>query len=166
MLRQLGLMPDLAAATPTSQGVLDALAGEHINGRGIGLQLYPGEGVVPLVSELRRRGAVIFPVTPYRYASQTETARVLDMVSALASGRIDMIAFTSSPQVERLFEVAREAGIAKQFDEVLQHTRIAAIGPIVEQTLRLHGVTAVLRPETSFHLKPFVRAIAAAWGSQ
>jgi uroporphyrinogen-III synthase len=66
---------------------------------------------------------------------------------------------SSSPQVERLFEVAREAGIAKQFDEVLQHTRIAAIGPIVEQTLRLHGVTAVLRPETSFHLKPFVRAI-------
>lgn len=49
VLHQLGLAPDLAAAIPTSQGVLDALAGESILGRRIGVQLYPegGAGSLP-----------------------------------------------------------------------------------------------------------------------
>ena len=38
-LRELGLQVGLAAETPTSQGVLDALAGEDIHGRSIGVQL-------------------------------------------------------------------------------------------------------------------------------
>jgi uroporphyrinogen-III synthase len=165
-LHELGLAPGLAAITPTSQGVLDALAGEPIVGRCIGVQLYPGDGTAPLIAALRERGAKTVPVTPYRYASQTETAQVVDTIAALAAGRIDMIAFTSSPQVERLVAVAREAGLMTQLGETLRRIRIAAIGPVVEETLRRYGVTTVLRPQTSFHLKPLVRAIAAAWASR
>jgi uroporphyrinogen-III synthase len=84
----------------------------------------------------------------------------------LAAGRIGMIAFTSSPQVERLIAVAREAALEEQLREVFSHVRIAAIGPVVEETLRRHGVTNILRPDTSFHLKPLVRTIAAAWSSR
>jgi uroporphyrinogen-III synthase len=166
VLHQLGLAPDLAAATPTSQGVLDALAGERIAGRCIGVQLYPGDGTAPLLAALRERGAVTVPVMPYRYASQTETAQVVDTIAALAAGRIDMIAFTSSPQVERLIAVAHEAGLATQLAEALRRVRIAAIGPVVEETLRRHGVTTTVRPLESFHLKPLVRAIAAAWAAR
>ncbi|MBV8650327.1 MAG: uroporphyrinogen-III synthase [Alphaproteobacteria bacterium] len=166
-LRELGLAPDLAAATPTSGGVLDALAGEDIAGRRIGVQLYPGEGGLPLVTSLRERGAVVVPVTPYRYASRAETDQVVDTIRALASGSIGMIAFTSSPQVERLVEVAREAGLTAQLGEAFTRVRIAAIGPVVEETLRRHGVAGtILRPETSFHMKPLVRAIAAAWSAR
>ena len=42
-LRELGLAANLAAPAPTSQGVRDALAGEDIAGRAIGVQLYPGD---------------------------------------------------------------------------------------------------------------------------
>jgi uroporphyrinogen-III synthase len=41
MLREIGLTPGIAALTPTSQGVLDALAGKDISKRRIGVQLYP-----------------------------------------------------------------------------------------------------------------------------
>lgn len=166
VLHELGAAPGLAAATPTSQGVLDALAGEPIDGRPIGVQLYPGDGTAPLLEALRERGAAVFPVTPYRYASQAETAQVAEAIGAMASGRIDMIAFTSTPQVERLVEVAREAGLAARLGEAFQRVRIAAIGPVVEEALRRHGVAAVVRPQTSFHLKPLVRAIASAWGAR
>ena len=57
VLRELGLQPGLAAATPTSRGVLDALAGEDIGGRGIGVQLYPG-APGSLLAALHDRGAV------------------------------------------------------------------------------------------------------------
>lgn len=162
-LRELDLAARLAAATPTSQGVLDALVAENISGRRIGVQLYPGEGGAPLLAALRERGATAFPVTPYRYASQADAGQVVDAIRALAAGQLGMIAFTSSPQIDRLFEVAREAGLEALLAESLQRVRIAAIGPVVEETLRRHGVATVLRPDTSFHLKPLVRAIAAAW---
>jgi len=162
-LRELGLAPGLAAAVPTSQGVLDALAGEDVKHRRIGAQLYPGDGALPLVTALRERGADVFTVTPYRYASQAETGKVVEVIHALAAGRIGMIAFTSSPQVERLVEVAREANLERELTEGLARTPIAAIGPVVEETLRAHGFTAAVRPQANFHLKPLVRAIAAAW---
>jgi uroporphyrinogen-III synthase len=166
MLREIGLTPGIAALTPTSQGVLDALAGKDISKRRIGVQLYPGDGGAPLLAALRERGATVFPITPYRYSSQAEADQVVDAICALAAGRIGMIAFTNSSQVERLVEVAHAAGLAAQLAEAFQLVRIAVIGPVVEETLRGHGVTAVLRPDTSFHLKPLVRAIATAWGAR
>jgi uroporphyrinogen-III synthase len=163
VLRELGLAPGLAAATPTSQGVLDALQGEEIAGRRIGVQLYPGERALPLVAALRERGAEVSPVTPYRYASQTETEQVVEAIRGLIEGKIGMIAFTSSPQIERLIAVARAAGLEAQLLAALRTTRVAAIGPVAEETLRNYGIAAVVRPDTNFHLKPLVNAIAAAW---
>ena len=123
VLRELGLAQNVAAATPTSQGVLDALAGEDLHGRRIGVQLYPGEGALPLIAALGERGAAVFPVTPYRYADQAEDTQVVEAIRALADGRIGMVAFTSSPQVERLFDVARAAGLERSDGGLPPHPR-------------------------------------------
>jgi uroporphyrinogen-III synthase len=160
-LRALGLTSGLAAATPTSQGVLDALASENISGRAIGVQIYPGGRAVPLLVQLQARGATVWPVTPYRYADDTQTASVTHIIRLLAGGDIGLIVFTATPQVDRLFQVAREAGLEKELSAGLSRTPLAAIGPVVEETLRLHGLSAALRPQSSFHLKPLVRAICA-----
>lgn len=159
-LREIGLAPGLAVRVPTSQGILDALADENLRGRRIGVQLYPGE--VPLVAALRARSAEVLPVTPYRYASESESAQVIEMIHALARGRIDMVAFTASPQIERLFAVAREAELETELTEGLARTRIAAVGPVVAATLEKHGMTAAILPAENFHLRPLVRAIVAA----
>ena len=164
-LRELALAPGIAATTPTSQGVLEVLAPENLAGRTIGVQLYPGDRAAPLLARLGERGAIVDPVTPYRYASQTETAQVIGAIERLVAGRIDVIAFTASSQVERLFAVAQQAGLGVALNSALQSIRVAAIGPVVEETLRRHGLATVIRPKTSFHLKPLVREIVAACGS-
>jgi uroporphyrinogen-III synthase len=168
VLKELGLSPSRAAPEPTSQSVLELLAGDELDGRRLGVQLYPGDGALPLIAGLRDRGADVRQVTPYRYASRTETNRVADAIRSMIDGRTDMVAFTSSPQIERLLAVAEDAGLIAElrraFDRVdLARVDIAAVGPVVEATLRKHALPISIRPTGSFHLKPLVRAIVAAW---
>lgn len=160
-LREVGLSPGLAAGVPTSEGILLALAPENISGRRVGVQLYPGDGAQRLVDRLQSRGALISTVTPYRYASEAETGQVSAAIRALAAGEIGMIAFTATPQVERLVNVAQECGLSQELSHGLARTPIASIGPIVDEKLRQHGFTVTVRPQNSFHLKSLVRAIMA-----
>lgn len=161
-LREIGLAPQVAAPEPTSQGVLAALAGEDITGRTIGVQLYPGDQAQPLLDAMQARGATVIPVTPYRYAPHSDIAKVADMIRELDAGRIDMIAFTSSPQVDRLMHAAREAGLEKELNGSFSRVPVAAIGPIVEERLRAIGIARIVRPLSGFHFKPLLRAIAAS----
>jgi uroporphyrinogen-III synthase len=159
-LREIGLAPDVTAPVPTSEGVLETFAGADLSGRRIGVQLYPGDGAEKMVSALRRQGATVFPVTPYRYASETEMAQVVDFIHELAAGRITMVAFTASLQIDRLMWVAREAGLEAQLKLGLSRTPIASVGPVTQKALQKYGYEATVQPESSYHLKPLVRAIA------
>lgn len=161
-LREMGLSPGISAATPTSEGVFDALAGHDLQGRKIGVQLYPGQGAGWIVAALQAKGALVFDVTPYRYASEAESGEVEGVIRRMAAGEVGMIAFTSSPQVERLVEVARQQKLEKELAQGLARARVAAIGPIVEQAMKKHGFSTEIVPKTP-HLKPFVRAITTAW---
>ncbi|MGV8995859.1 MAG: uroporphyrinogen-III synthase [Parvibaculaceae bacterium] len=160
-LREIGLAPVLAAATPTSAGVLEALDGEDLNGRRIGVQLYPGDGAQHLIASLRERGADVIPITPYRYATQSESALVADAIRAIIARDIGMVAFTSTPQIDRLISVARDMGEESAFLAAMKQTPIASIGPVVDAVLEKHDLKPAVRPETSFHMKPLVRAIMA-----
>lgn len=160
-LREVDMTPTLIAATPTSQGVLETLAAENPTGRRIGVQLYPGDGAQPLVTALREMGAQVFPVTPYRYAGETESAQVSAVIRDMAAGKFGLVAFTASTQIERLFTVAKESGLTAALQAGLQNTPIAAVGPVMEQALAAHGLKSVVQPQASFHLKPLVRAIMA-----
>ena len=162
-LREIGLSPRLAALEPTSQSILETLEKQRLPNKRIGVQLYPGDGALPLVEALRRHDAQVFAVTPYRYITQTESAKVADAIRDLAAGKIGMIAFTSSPQIERLFAVAKEFGLMLELTQGLSRTQIAAIGPVVESTLAAHGLSSAIRPAASFHLKPMVTAICDSW---
>lgn len=159
-LRELGLSLGLAAKTPTSQGVLEALAQDDLAGRSMGVQLYPGAGP-QLCRALERRGARTAAVTPYRYASEAENTQVTQIIGKMASGDIDLVAFTATPQIDRLFAVAKESGTTALLSEGLARTAVAAIGPVVEESLRARGISAAIRPQSRFHLKPLVRAIVA-----
>jgi len=165
-LREIGLSPTLAALEPTSQSVLETLEKQRLQKKRIGVQLYPGDGAAALVEALRHHDAMVFPVTPYRYITQTESEKVVDAIRELAAGKIGMIAITASPQIERLFAVAKEFGLMPELTQGLARTKIAAIGPVVESTLSAHGLSSSIRPAASFHLKPMIKAICEAWGQQ
>jgi uroporphyrinogen-III synthase len=149
-LRELGLKPDLAAATPTTQGVIAILEPHDLAGRRIGLQLYGEEPNRPLVEFLQGAGATVLTVAPYVYANAADDDAVRSLIERMAAGELDAIAFTSSGQVERIFAVAA----ANVVRDALGRTLVAAVGPVVADTLRERGVRVGLMPEESFFLKP------------
>lgn len=164
-LREVGLSPDVTAPSPTSDGVIETFGGSDLSGRRIGAQLYPGGGAENMVSTLRRLGAEVFPVTPYRYASEAETELVAGFIRELAAGKVGMIAFTASLQIERLMWVAKETDLEAELKQGLARTPIASVGPVVQESLEKYGYAPSVQPDSSYHLKPLVRAIAR-WRNQ
>src|SRR5436189_3442599 len=144
-LRELGLKPDLPAQPPTTAGIIASLAGQALEGRRVGVQLYGTEPNRPLREFLERAGAIVLTVAPYVYADAADDAAVQGLLARLTAGEVDAIAFTSTPQVERLFAVAPAATVSA----ALSHTLVAAVGPVVAEALVRHGIQARLMPEAS-----------------
>src|SRR5579862_1577193 len=158
-LREIGLTPGLTAEPPTTEGVIRTLSGESLQGHRIGVQLYPDNPNLPLLDFLHGAGAEPDPVTPYRYATRSEDEAVGNAIRAMAEGTIDLIAFTSSPQVKRLAEAAQTLGLEAELRTGLARTRVAAVGPVVAAAVAALGGTVAVAPAESFHMKPMVRAI-------
>jgi len=161
-LRELGMKPDIAAARPTTEGIIASLISLDLKGRRVGVQLYGTEPNRPLIEFLERSGAIVSTVAPYVYADGADDAAVLGLLARLESGSVDAIAFTSTPQVERLFAVASAARVRA----ALGRTLVAAVGPVVAEALGRHGVKARLMPEESFFLKPLTTALEEALRAQ
>jgi uroporphyrinogen-III synthase len=155
-------VPGLAAETPTTEGVIATLTRETLTGRSVGVQLYPGNPNRLLLDFLRSAGASADPVLSYRYASDAENLAVEAAIRAMAAGDYDAIAFTSSPQLERLQAVAKQRGLEAELREGLTRLRIAAVGPVVAAALEKLGYSIAAMPATSFHLKPLIGALIEA----
>jgi uroporphyrinogen-III synthase len=161
-LRELGLKPDIAAVQPTTTGVIEALRSQDLHGRRVGVQLYGTDPNRPLMEFLEQAGARTLPVAPYVYADAADDQAVVALLERLRSGEVDAIAFTSTPQVERLFSVEP----ADRVKAALGNTLVAAVGPVVAETLQRHGIESRLMPEESFFLKPLTSVLEEALRAQ
>lgn len=159
-LRELGMKPDIAAERPTTDGIIASLQLFDLNGRRFGVQLYGTEPNRPLVDFLEAAGAKVSTVAPYVYADAADSEAILTLLQRIQAGEVDAIAFTSTPQVERLFAVAS----AESITTALAKTVVAAVGPVVADTLRRHGIEARVMPEDSFFLKPLTSVLEDALG--
>jgi uroporphyrinogen-III synthase len=161
-LREIGLSHGITAVSPTTDGVIATLGGLDLKGHRVGVQLYPGNPNAPLLDALQAAGASAETIVPYRYASDSETASVEAAIRAMAAGEIDFIAFTSTPQLDRLVKVAAERGLEAELKQGLGRTRIAVAGPVVGKMLEDMGLTIAAMPESNFHMKPLVNAMVRA----
>jgi uroporphyrinogen-III synthase len=161
-LRELGLKSDLRAEEPTTDGLIAALSALDLRGRRVGVQLYPGNPNTRFIDFLRQAGAAPDTVLPYVYASAADEASVAALINRMAEGGIDVIAFTSSPQVERLFAVATATRREAALQIALRNTAIAAVGPVVAGELQRRGLDVAIAPDHSYFMKPLVSAIVAA----
>ncbi len=162
VLRELSLKPDIAAERPTTDGIIEILSDQPLRGRRVAVQLYGIEPNVALESFLRSAGAQVTTVAPYVYAGAAEDDAVLELLNKMAAGVIDVIAFTSSLQVERLFAVADAALV----NAALTKTEVAAVGPVVAATLAKHDIAVKLMPEDSYFMKPLTSAIEQGLGEK
>jgi len=162
-LRELGIQPDLAAEPPTTAGIISSLSGEDLAGRKIAIQLYPDNPNVELFDFLRGAGARPDSVLCYVYGSEAEDRRVIEVIKEMAAGRVDLIAFTSTPQVRRMQQVAKANQSQETLRQGLLRTRIAAVGPVVARAIEEAGGRVSIAPSDNFHMKPMVNEIIAAF---
>lgn len=160
-LKEIGLAPTLLAQAPTSDGVIASLRTLSLQGLTVGVQLY-NESNPPLEQYLRDAGATVVTVQPYIYAPAADSERVGEMLQRMADGTVDAIVFTSSPQIDRLFEVAAERQATPLLMQGLAKTLVAAVGPLVEENLRKRGVTVQVCPEQGFVMKNLVQHLKKA----
>ncbi|HTQ32976.1 MAG TPA: uroporphyrinogen-III synthase [Stellaceae bacterium] len=161
-LRELGLRPDLPVDPPTTAGIIAALSGENLAGRRVAVQLYPDNPHTELLDFLRKAASSVDPIVPYAYASAVDEAQVADVIGAMAAGEVDLVTFTSAPQLRRLSAVARTRGCEAALAAGFARTRIAAVGPVVATAVEAAGGTVAMMPPDNFHMRPMVNAIVEA----
>ncbi|MEQ9012177.1 uroporphyrinogen-III synthase [Algiphilus sp.] len=166
VLRTLGLKADCIADSPTTQGVISTLQREDLQGRIMGVQLYGSEVNQPLQDFLAAAGATLHTVAPYVYADAIEQAQVIELIDRITRREVDAIAFTSMAQVQRLFRVARDSERESPLQEGLRAIAVAAVGPVVADSLREHGCQVDAMPGESFFLKPMTGALAELLAQQ
>ena len=147
VLREAGVRIDLVPEKPTSEGLLTALAHHDLGGKVVAVQLYGEENPV-LVEGLAARGATVLPIPLYEWALPEDQEPLVRLIHDLVDGRIDIVAFTSSPQIRHLFIVADRLGLQDQVVQTLRdRLTVAVVGPVSEAALREHGITPEIQPD-------------------
>lgn len=163
VLKEIGLAPTRVAQAPTTDGVIATLREEPLRGQTVGVTLF-GEPNPALEQFLVSAGAQVRTVLSYVYAPAADDDRVAELIARLDRGEVDVLVFTSSPQVDRVYEIAEKRGLKDALRRGLQRTRIAAVGPVLAEHLRQRGAEVHICPEQGFVMKNLVQHIKRALG--
>jgi uroporphyrinogen-III synthase len=164
-LREIGLEAQQTTEKPTSEGVAEMLSRIDLNGRRVGLQLYPDKDHGALIGAIKAQGAEVDTVLPYVYDAKAADANIVTAIEEMADGRIDAIALTNLGQVRRLIDTARGHGWEDKLRAGFARTPIASVGPAVSDELKSHGLHAAISPaEGAYFMKPLISAMAAELG--
>ncbi len=163
-LRSRGVRIDRNAKDPyTTAEVLEAMRDLPLEGRTVVVQRYGGANT-ELDRALEARGARVVEVPVYRWSLPEDTAPMVELMDALALGRVDAVAFTNAAQVRNLYALAERLGRRAALDAGLQDALIASIGPVCTRALQDYGVEVDVEAHPP-KLGPFVQALDAALGS-
>jgi uroporphyrinogen-III synthase len=160
-LRSRDVRIDISARDPfTTHEVLEALQAVPVASERVIVQRY-GVTNTELEEALKSRGAEIIEIPTYRWALPENRQPLIDVMDALARGRIDAVTITNAAQVHNLFAVAESLGRVDALREDLNNTLIASVGPVASSALRQFGVTVGLEASPP-KLGPLVAALDAA----
>jgi uroporphyrinogen-III synthase len=158
-LKALELESEYSATEPTTAGMIETANGIAKPLRRVALQLYSQDQDRQLADYFEQRGATVDSVAPYAYASKADDERAAALISELAAGRIDAIAFTSKAQVQRLLELAQKRGLEAALRSGFERTKVAAIGPVVATELESVHIRVDTMPAESYSMKPLVTSV-------
>jgi uroporphyrinogen-III synthase len=125
--------------------------------RRIAVQEY-GRPNLEMNRALERLGAQVTPVAIYRWELPDDREPLREAVRRLVARTVDVVIFTSSIQLDHLFEIARELDLETQVREVLrQDVAIASVGPVMTATLEAYGLPVDIIPNHP-KMGPLVKA--------
>lgn len=157
-LKNLDLNHYRIAHPPTTEGVIAALHEEPLQGKTVGVQFYAPDNPL-LLAYLTEAGATPATVLPYVYAPASDSEKVCELIDAMAGGSIDIIVFTSSPQIDRLFEIARITGREDKLIAGLAYVVVVSVGPVVAETLSRYNVHLDVCPPQGFVMKNMIQQL-------
>jgi uroporphyrinogen-III synthase len=134
ILRELGAKAHIVVPEPnTWKEVVEAVAARPE--RRIAVQEY-GRPNPEMTAALEGLGAQVTPFAIYRWDLPADLSPLREAARRLAARQVDVVLFTSSIQLDHLFQVAEELCI---MDEVrfalVNYTAIASVGPIMTEAL-------------------------------
>lgn len=125
----------------------------------IAVQEY-GRPNLEMTAALERLGATVTNVTIYRWEMPDDREPLREAARRLADGKIDVVLFTSSIQLDHLIEIARELRLEREVREaLLREVVIASVGPVMTATLESQGFPVDITP-THPKMGALVKAVA------
>jgi uroporphyrinogen-III synthase len=116
------------------------------NERLIAVQEY-GRPNLELNRALEALGAKVTPVSIYRWELPDDIAPLKEAARRLAARAFDVVLFTSSVQLDHLFEVSRADGLEQDVKDAFRgQIAIASIGPVMTATLESYGLPVDIVP--------------------
>ena len=109
-----------------------------------------------LLEGLRDRGAHVTPVPVYQWDLPEDKAPLRAAVNSVIARRIDVALFTTSVQVNHLFQIAEQDGKKDALKAGLENVVKASIGPTTSEVLRSYGLSIDLEashPKMGFLVK-------------
>ncbi len=160
-LRSRGVRVDRNAKDPyTTAEVLVAMSDIPVQDGTVVVQRYGGANA-ELDQALEVRGARVVEVPLYRWSLPADTAPMVELMNALALGRVDVVAFTNAAQARNLFELADRLGRRDALEAGLEDVLVASIGPVCTKALQEYDVTVDIEAHPP-KLGPFVQALESA----
>jgi uroporphyrinogen-III synthase len=145
ILRELGARAQIVVPEPnTWKEVVDAVASRPE--RRVAVQEY-GRPNPEMTAALEGLGARVECVAIYRWDLPADLGPLREAARRLAAREIDVVLFTSSIQLDHLFQIAAELGIdADVRSALLEYSAVASVGPIMTEALTAAGLAADIIP--------------------
>lgn len=147
-LEDMRIRVDLVPETYSSEGILDFLPREEVEGRRIVL-VRSDRGERRLLDVLKDRGAVVSELVVYRLVPVTDSPGMRGLVRAFLDGGIDAFAFTSPLSATTFLRAAAESAPMEDVLAALSGSVVGAIGEPTRRALEESGVRVDVVPEAA-----------------
>ena len=160
VLRKNKIHIDIMPPEPyTTKDLIAALPDTPLTGKRIAIQQYGAANSI-LSQELSNRGASVQEVSLYSWGLPEDQTPVVNMINDIANGQIDVLAFTSQPQVPNLLNIAeKHQSKDSLISDLSGQIVVASVGPVCTKRLNDLGISVDVEPEHP-HMGSMIIAIA------
>ena len=162
-LKRHNLTPNFLAQPPTTQGLIKLVEGLDVKGKRVAVALAGDQPSSALSEAVKRGGGEAFEFAPYHYHLPEDLGEIGAFIQRVIAREINLLAFTTPPQVTILMGAAEKLGSAQELLQALNSSAtIAAVGTVTAGALARYGVkVSVCPPEDDETMMGLVEAIEA-----